>query len=58
MNQLYSKTVTSSAAQNGEKRVRNGPKIHPKIKVGKYEKLLYRWIEHPKRDKKRIETYA
>ena len=31
--------VTSSAAENEAKRVRNGPKNNPKIKVGKYGKL-------------------
>lgn len=57
-NQLYNKAVTPSAAHNGLKRVRNRPKSCPKIKVGRYGELLYRWVEHQKRDKKLIETYA
>ena len=57
-NQLYSKVVTSSVAVDGAKRVRNGPKNCPKIIVGKYGKLWYRWIEHYKRDKKTHTNYV
>ena len=39
MNQLYSKVVTSSVAKNWAKRVQNGPKNYPKIKIRKYGKL-------------------
>ena len=55
---ITSKVITSSDAENGAKRVRNGPVNYPKVKVGKYGKRLYHLIEQLKRDKKRIETYA
>ena len=57
-NQLYSKVVTSSVAEKWAKRVRNGPRNYPKIKIRKYEKLWYSWLEHQKHDQKHLETYA